>query len=255
MKKIITLALSLLWGSASADVLRFSTDGTYPPFSELNSQGEMVGFDIDMGKALCEAMKRECAWSNIEFDALIPSLKAGKTDVLLASMNATEERKKSVAFTEPYYINPAVFVHAKGSKIELTPEGLKGKVIGVLRSSIFDTYVTEKFADLADIQRYNGQNEVYLDAIAGRVDVLFADQVVVHEGFLDRPEGQDFESFGEPVIDEKYLGEGIAIAVRLEDEALKNELNQALKTIRENGKYKEINDRYFKFDLSGGQAK
>jgi len=253
MKKLL---LATIFTSASlfaAEPLRLSTDGTYPPFSEINEKGEMIGFDIDIGNALCAEMKRECTWTSLDFDALISSLKANKVDVLVASMNANEERRKSVAFTNTYYQNPGIFVRAKGSKVELTPEGLKGKVIGVLRSSIFDDYVTAKFKDIAEIQRYSGQGEAFLDAGAGRVDVLFADAVVMHDGFLDRDEGKEFEVFGEEVNDPTYFGEGIAIAVRLEEQQLVEDLNKALQAIKDNGTYKTINDKYFKYDISGGK--
>ncbi|MDO4435808.1 MAG: transporter substrate-binding domain-containing protein [Cardiobacteriaceae bacterium] len=257
MKKLLTtLLLAALSQSALAqDPLRISTDGAYPPFSETNEKGEMVGFDIDIGKALCEEMKRECTFTQTEWDGLIPALTNQKIDVILASMNANEERRKSIDFTDPYYINPGIFVRAKGSDIALTEEGLKGKVIGVLVGSVFDDYASEKFANWAEIKRYNTQEDVSADALAGRVDVLFADKVVLEDGFLAREEGKGFETFGDAVDDPKFFGEGISIGIRKEDQELKSALNAALNAIRENGKYKEINDKYFTYDISGGSAK
>lgn len=255
MKKILALAVFAAASVHAADVLRFSTDGAYPPFSETDAAGNMVGFDIDIGKALCAEMKRECEFTQTDWDGLIPALKTQKIDVILASMNANEERKKSIAFTDPYYVNPGIFARAKGSNIELSEESLKGKVIGVLRASVFDEYATEHYGKTADVQRYNTQEEANLDALSGRVDVLFADKVVLEDGFLRRDEGKDFEAFGPEVNDEKYFGEGISIGVRKEDEQLKNDLNAALKAIRENGEYKKINDKYFSYDISGGTAK
>lgn len=257
MKKILsTFILAALAQSALAqDVLRFSTDGAYPPFSETNEKGEMVGFDIDIGKALCEEMKRECSFNQTDWDGLIPALTSKKIDVILASMNANEERRKSIDFTDPYYINPGIFVRAKGSNIEISEVGLKGKVIGVLVGSVFDDYATEKLAAWAEIKRYNTQEDASADALAGRVDVLFADKVVLEDGFLGREDGKDFEAFGDAVNDEKFFGEGISIGIRKEDQELKSALNAALKAIRDNGKYKEINDKYFTYDISGGSAK
>ena len=255
MKKILLLTLLGLAGTTlAADKLRFSTDGTYPPFSEVNAQGEVVGFDIDIGKALCAEMKRDCEFTQIDWDGLIPALKSKKTDLLIASMNATPERKESIAFSAPYYINPGVFVRAAGSNIELSEAGLKGKTIGVLRASVFDRYATDKFGSWAEIQRYNAQEEANLDALAGRVDVLFADALVLKDGFLERLSGDDkgkFEVFGPEVNDEKYFGEGISIGVRKEDEALLKAVNEALTAIKANGEYKKINDKYFKVDISG----
>lgn len=253
MKKIISLVLAGLFLNVQAQTLKISTDGAYPPFSEVNDKGEMIGFDIEIGKALCAEMKRECEFVQTDWDGLIPALQTKKIDVILASMNATEERKKSVLFSDAYYTNPGIFARAKGSTIELTDEGLKGKVVGVLKGSTFDYYVSDKFKT-ATIQRYNTQEEANLDAIAGRVDVLMADLVVLQDGFLLREEGQKFEAFGEPVNDETYFG-GIAIGVRLDDKELVESLNKALQAIKDNGEYKKINDQFFKYDVSGGSAK
>ena len=257
MKKILLLG-ALAFGTSFAADLRFSTDGTYPPFSEINQQGQPSGFDIDLGNALCEQMQRKCTFSQIDWDGLIPALKSKKTDLLVASMNATEERAKSIAFSDPYYVNPGITVRAVGSKLELTEEGLKGKTIGVLRASTFDNYATDKWGKWANIQRYNSQEEANLDAVAGRVDVLFADKVVLEEGFLARlgkDEQGKFEQFGAEIDDEKYFGKGISIGVRKEDTELLKDVNAALKAIKENGTYKKINDKYFKTDISGGTAK
>lgn len=254
MKKIkwfASIALLALASSASAeDVLRLSTDGSYPPFSEMGADGKMSGFDIDIGMALCEVMNRPCEFVQIDWDGLIPALKARKVDAIVASMNATAEREKSVTFSDPYYYNPGVFARQKGSNIELSKEGLKGKVIGVLRASTFDEYATKKLSDFATIKRYNSQDDANLDAKAGRVDVLFADKVVVVDGFLKRDIGKDFELFGDEIDDEAYFGRGLAIAVRKGEQDLADAFSQAIKTLRESGKYKEINDRYFDFDLS-----
>ena len=256
MKKTLVLALAAGFAAqtfAAGDVLILAAEGTYPPFSEIKD-GKMTGFDIDIGLALCAEMKRECRFEQIDWEGLIPALKTNKIDAIVASMNDTPERRESVAFTDPYYTNPGLFVRAKGSRIEPTPEGVKGKNVGVLRASIFDNYVTDKFPE-ANILRYTGQEEANLDAVAGRVDLLFADKVVMEEGFLQRDEGKDFEAVGSEENDKKYFGEGISIAVRKEDDKLREAFNTALKAIKENGEYKKINDKYFKYDISGGTAK
>ena len=257
MKKILTLALAVAFTApvlAAEDVLILATNGTYPPFSEIDSSGKMIGFDIDIGLALCAQMKRECRYEQMDWESLIPALKGKKVDALVTSMNDTPERRESISFTDPYYSNPGIFVRAKGSSIEPTPAGVKGKTVGVLRASIFDTYVTDNFPD-ANIQRYTSQEDANQDALAGRVDLLFADKIVMEDGFLQRDEGKEFEQAGADVDDKKYFGAGISIGVRKDDDKLREDLNTALKAIKENGEYKKVNDKYFKYDISGGTAK
>ena len=250
MKKLLVIALSAGFAAhalADGKVLVFSTDGTYPPFSEMGSDGKMTGFDIDIGAALCEQMKRECRFDPIDWEGLIPALQTKKIDVILASMNDTPERRQSIAFTDPYYSNPGLFVRAEGSKVEPTPEGVKGKVVGVLRASIFDNYATAKFPD-ADIQRFTSQEDANAAAVAGRVDLLFADKIVMDD-FLRHDDGKGFEAAGE-TEDPEYFGAGIAIGVRKDDNQLREDLNAALKAIQENGAYKKVNDQYFPYDVS-----
>ncbi|MBV7434819.1 transporter substrate-binding domain-containing protein [Cardiobacteriaceae bacterium TAE3-ERU3] len=254
MKKILlttTIAAISAFTIANAETLRIATDGTYPPFSELGSNGEMSGFDIDIAMALCEQMEVECEIKQIDWDGLIPALKTNKIDAIIASMNATDERRKSVTFSAPYYTNPGVFVRPKGTDVEISEEGLKGKVLGVLRASVFDDYATKELGDWVDIQRYNSQDEANLDAQAGRLDLLFADKIVLQDGFLNRDTGEGFEQFGPELTDEKYFGEGISIAVRKDEQELADKFSQAIQAIRENGAYKEVNDKYFDYDIYG----
>lgn len=256
MKKIFpAVLLSMVCASAFAVApLRVATDGTYPPFAEMNAQGEMVGFDIDIAKALCAQIKRPCEFKQIDWDGLIPSLNNEQIDAIIASMNANAERRKVIAFTEPYYHNPGIFVRAKGSDVALTKEGLKGKTIGVLSASIFDDYATDHYGKWAKIDRYSSQDDANTDAKKGVVDVLFADKLVLEDGFLQRDIGKDFEQFGPEVNEEKYFGEGISIGVRKEDNELREALNKAIKAIRANGEYKKINDKYFSYDIYGENA-
>lgn len=253
MKKLLLAAAAALAVTTvqAEKPLVVATDGNYPPFSEVNAQGEMTGFDIDIAKALCKQMQRECVIKQIDWDGLIPALQNEQIDAIIASMNANDERRKSIDFTEPYYNNPGMWVRKKGSNIELTPEGLKGKTIGVLTSSIWDNYATAKYGSIAKIDRYPSQDDANIDAQKGVLDVLLADKIVMEDGFLRRDSGKNFEAFGETVADKQYLGDGISIGVRKSDIKLRDDFNQAIKAIRANGEYKKVNDKYFNYDIYG----
>lgn len=249
MKKILLTACVLMAAPAMAKPLIVATDGAYPPFSEVDSSGNMIGFDIDIAKALCAEMKRECEFKQIDWEGLIPALNNEQIDAIIASMNANDERRQVIEFTEPYYRNPGIFVRAKGSNIEMTEAGLKGKTIGVLSASVFDNYATDHYEKWAKVDRYTSQDDANLDAKKGVVDVLFADKIVLQDGFLNREIGAGFEQFGEEIDEPAYFGEGISIGVRKSDEELRQAFNQALINIRANGEYKKVNDKYFNYDI------
>lgn len=231
--------------------IRIGVEGAYPPFSEVGPDGKLKGFDIDIAYALCAKIGAECELVMQDWDGMIPALLAKKFDAIVASMSITEERKKRVDFTDKYYQTPARFVRKKGSGIEITKEGLKGKRIGVQRATIHDNYLTDNYGDTVEIVRYGTQDEANLDMLAGRVDLLLADSIALLDGFLKTEKGKDFEFVGPELRDKKWFGEGAGIAVRKEDQDLKRLLNEAIKAIRADGTYDAIAKKYFDFDIYG----
>jgi len=240
--------------SASAEQktqLRIGVEGAYPPFSYATANGEIEGFDIDIAHALCREMQVQCTLVPQDWDGMIPALMIRKFDAIIASMNATEERKQQVAFTDKYHHAPAKFIAVKGSDIEISKQGLSGKSIGVQRSTIFDTYLSDNYGDVIDIKRYGTQTEAYLDMKAGRLDLLLADSVNAELSFLKVEGGEHYQFIGPDLTDPRWFGAGASIALRKQDKQLKQQFNAALKTIRSNGVYKSINDKYFDFDVYG----
>ncbi|MDH3379395.1 MAG: ABC transporter substrate-binding protein, partial [Gammaproteobacteria bacterium] len=211
--------------------IRIGVEGAYPPFSSITADGKLVGFDIDIANALCAELGAECELVPQDWDGIIPALLAKKYDAIIASMSITEERKKKVAFTNKYYNTPAKFVRRKGSGIEISMEGLKGKTVGVQRATTHDNFITGEFGEAVDIKRYATQDEAYLDAVAGRLDLLLADSVAMDDGFLKTDQGKDFEFVGPGYSEVKYFGEGAGIAVRKEDQDLVDMLNKAIDAI------------------------
>jgi arginine/ornithine transport system substrate-binding protein len=248
----IAAALPLAASAQAPDwkKVRIGVEGAYPPFSEMGPDGKIKGFDIDMANALCAQMKAECTLVPQEWDGMIPALQARKFDAIIASMAATDERRKVVAFTDKYYSTPARLVAKAGAGLQATPEGLKGKRIGVQRSTIHDRFATDTFKG-SEIVRYGKADEVYLDLVAGRIDVAMGDSVAIDGGLLKKPQGKGYAFFGPNYTDEKYFGTGSSIAVRKADTALAQRFNAAIKAIRADGTYKKIQDRYFSFDVYG----
>ena len=258
MKKFPLVALLALLSSAfslsaqEARKIKIGVEGAYPPFSQIGTDGKLKGFDIDIANALCEQMKAQCTLVQQEFDGMIPSLQAKKIDAVIASMSSTDERKKIVEFSDKYYHTPARFVGKKSAALTATQAGLKGKRIGVQRTTVHDRFATDTFKE-AEIVRYAKQDDVFLDLMSGRLDAVLVDQVAASLGFLPLPAAKDFAFFGPVYIEPKYFGYGAGVALRKTDTALRDEFNAAIKAIRANGVYKKINDKYFDFDIYGGK--
>ncbi|MDC0612554.1 ABC transporter substrate-binding protein [Vibrio sp.] len=232
-------------------VVRFGTEGAYPPFSWTEADGSLKGFDVDMAIALCAQMQVKCKIVQQDWDGIIPSLLARKYDAIIAAMSITEERKKKVDFTDKYALIPNKFIAKKGTKLEFTKEGLKGVKIGVQRATTHDQYLTDNYGDSVDIVRYGSFDEAYLDLANGRIDAVLGDASALEEGVLNKEGGDNYEFVGPSLTDPKWFGDGFGIATRKQDKELTAKLNDAIKALRENGEYKKIEAKYFNYDVYG----
>ena len=244
--KSLTAALILTLFAATpalaAEQLRIATTGGYPPFNYADEAGEMMGFDVDIARALCAELGAECEIVLEEWERLIPELRAGSFDAIAASMSITEKRRQLVSFTERYYSNVVRFVARKGSGFD--PADAAGKTIGAARATIASDWLEANLAGTATINLYAEQKELNGNLVAGRLDALFGDGLGSY-AWLQTPEGAGFEFVGEGY----RLDEGIGIAVRHEDTTLLSRLNVALQAILANGTYERINARYFPFSI------
>ncbi len=231
--------------------VRIATEGAYPPFNYVTPAGDLAGFDVDIAKALGQAMGAEVTLVAQDWDGIIPALLAKKYDAVIASMSITEERKMKVAFSNKYYNTPAKFICKKGDIKEFSREAIKGKNIGVQRATIHDRYLTDNYGKDVEVKRYGTQDEAYLDLTAGRVDMLLADSVALSDGFLKKPEGADYHFIGPDLSDPKWFGDGVGVAIRKEDKELVEKFNKAIDKIRSDGTYKAIQDKYFDFNVYG----
>lgn len=254
MKKLM-LALAIggvaLAASAQDKVLKVAIDPTYEPFTFKTADGKPTGFDVDIALAVCAQMKRRCEFVEQVWDSMIPGLQARKYDVIISSMSITADRQKVVDFTDKYYNTPSKIVIKNTIKFE-DPSSLKGKKLGVLKGSTQEKYANGELKKLGVvITPYEAQDQVYLDIRSGRLDGTVADVLEVTGGFLSKPEGQDYGVVGPELFMPQYFGQGAGFALRKGRDDLKAELNAAIKAIRADGRYKAINDKYFKIDVYG----
>ena len=246
-----TVAVALSAGAAVAkdwSTVRIGTEGAYPPFNLIDSSGELQGFDIDIAKALCDRMKVTCTFVAQDWDGIIPALLANKYDAIIASMSITEERKLKVDFSDKYYDTPARFITAKdGGVTDTSPSAMSGKTIGAQSSTTHATYLEDKYSD-ATIKLYGTQDEANLDLVAGRLDAVLADSIVLLE-WLKTDGGASSAFIGDDVKDVQYFGEGVGVALRQDDDELREMFNTALASIIADGTYERINKKYFPFSI------
>ncbi|UVL99989.1 ABC transporter substrate-binding protein [Pseudomonas atacamensis] len=237
----VTLAFS---AGAMAETLKMGIEAAYPPFNNKDASGQVVGFDKEIGDALCAKMKAECSVVTSDWDGIIPALNAKKFDFLISSLSITEERKAAVDFTDPYYSNKLQFIAPKSVDFKTDKDSLKGKTIGTQRATLAGTWLDDTYGTDVDVKLYDTQENAYLDLTSGRVDAILADKYANYD-WLKTDAGKNYEFKGDPVVESDKIG----IAVRKGDNELRNKLNAALKEIVADGTYKKINDKYFPFSI------
>jgi lysine/arginine/ornithine transport system substrate-binding protein len=251
MKKLkIALLLGCAVASFSAladgSTLKFGLEAQYPPFESKSATGELQGFDIDLGNAVCAAASVKCDWYDTSFDGLIAALQARKFDAINSAMNVTDKRRQAIDFTNVIYRVPTKLIAKKDSGLLPTTESLKGKHIGVLQGSIQESYAQAHWAPKGvDIVSYQDQNQVYLDLSSGRLDGTLVLAPAGQTGFLSRPDGKDYGFVGDAVRDDKILGSGIAFGLRKGDTQLKEKLDTAITKVQKDGVVKELSKKYF----------
>ncbi|MXQ12622.1 ABC transporter substrate-binding protein [Microvirga makkahensis] len=243
---ICILGMTSLASAQDKKEIVIASEGAYPPFNFMDSSNRLQGFDIDIANALCEKMQVKCTIVAQDWDGMIPALLAKKFDAIIASMTITEERKKQIDFTDRYYRTPLSVAVPKDSKIkDTTPASMKGLAVGAQSSTTQAIHAEDVYGKAgADAKLYPTQDEANADLANGRLDAVVADKFVLVEWLKNT--GKDCCKLLGDI--EGTMSEA-GIAIRKEDEELKERFNKAIRDIVSDGTYKEIQSKYFEFDI------
>ncbi|MDK1493282.1 transporter substrate-binding domain-containing protein [Sinorhizobium sp. 7-81] len=225
----------------------------YPPFTSPDASGNWEGWEVEFMKAICAEAKLDCVITPVAWDGIIPALTSKKIDMIIGSMSITEERLKTIDFSDKYYNTPTGIIGTKGVDMKATPEGLSGKTLGVQVSTVHQAYATKHFAPAGvEVKEYQTQDEANQDLAAGRVDAVQADAIAL-DAFLKSDQGKECCDYkGDVAQDLAILGPGVGVGLRKGETELKDKINAAIKAIRENGTYDTFSKKYFDFDIYGG---
>ncbi|MGL4653177.1 basic amino acid ABC transporter substrate-binding protein [Cetobacterium sp.] len=233
---LLFLPLFLLQTATYAqDKLYVGTDATeFPPF-EYIEDGEIKGFDIDLIKEIGKLLNKEIVLKNIQFDGLIPALQTGKLDAIIAGMTVTAEREKNINFSIPYYTSKQLLITNKQSSLT-TLQSLKGHKIGVVLGCTGDVIATE-MQDSITLYRYNTTSESIMALNANKIDAVILDSEPAKNFVKNNPNLK--------YIDNELAKEDYAIAVGKQNLTLVKDINTALETLKSNGTFQKLNEKYF----------
>ncbi len=226
-------------------VIRFLTDSDFPPFNFYDEDGVLVGFNIDLARAICLELRTSCDIKARPWEELFPRLKSGEADAVIAAHKVTATATSEVAFSDRYFHTPGRFAGRKDSPdVEITPSGLDGRRIAVARGTAHEAFLKTFFRD-SPLALYENADLAREALAAGKADFVFDDGISLAfwlNGTLSR---QCCEMRGGPFLEPKYFGDGIAIAVPKSDNEIRVMLNDALKRVRASGRFEELVQRYF----------
>ena len=225
--------------------LRFITDSDYPPFHYLDEVGALTGFNVDLAKAICEALEVECEVKDVDWAEIFTTLDLGEADAAIASIRISAESLEKADFSSRYYATPARFVALKTNELkDIRPETLEDMKVGVAKGTGHEAYLKLFFPDVA-IATFDSAEDATKALKNGAIDFVFGDGIgltfwingVTSEGCC--------EFRGGPYLDSKYFGEGVGIAVKKDNRQLAEILNYALEQVHASGRYEELFLRYF----------
>jgi polar amino acid transport system substrate-binding protein len=226
-------------------LLRFVTEVDYPPFNFAGPDGNPVGFNVDLARAICEEMHISCTVQMRRFDTLLDSLSDNRGDAAIASIAVNDDTRKRADFSDPYYRPVARFVARKETAMPaVKPEMLEGRKIAVVGGTAHEQYLRALFTE-ADIRALPNADAAREALRRGDVDLLFGDGFAL-AFWLNGTEAAGCCTFaGGPFTESRFFGEGIGIAVRRGNDTLRQALNWALFRLWEKGRFTDLWLRHF----------
>ena len=277
-KTILTvLASFLIIGNVSAEKIKIGTEGAYPPWNSKDASGNLIGFEVELAQELCKIMKYECTIVEQDWDGMIPALVMRKFDAIMAGMSITDERKKTITFSQGYADEVASLAVMKGSSLEGmdTPEGinlslggsdvkkalktltgaLAGKTVCTQTGTIHQNFLESGDVGNVNVRTYKTQDEVNLDLTSGRCDVALA-AAVAFTDYADKS-GKPVVLVG-PTFSGGAFGNGVGVGIRQasdsaigkRDAKILKDFNKAINKARKKGIISELAIKHFGFDAS-----
>lgn len=257
IKILVASVLSLIIAGPvlAKESLRVGMECDYYPFNYKDSNGNMLGYDVDVAKGVTEILGVDVEFVCQAWDGMIPALLANKFDLIVASMSITETRAKKIDFSIPYRVSVGRLIGPKKVEVELfdkdgnaIPENFSDVRIGVERASTYANWFKAKLPK-AKVVLYDGTETGYLDLANGRVDMIMTNPMKAHLKFLSKPDGAGYEFKSPPINEVEFFGPGCGIGMRKGQDELKSKVDAALKKLIKDGKLTEYALKTFPFPI------
>ncbi len=226
---------------AQGQALRVGMSMNYPPFEMRDELGEPAGVSVDLAHALGTSLGRPVTFENMPFDGLMPALKTGRIDVVISSMSATDDRRQSIDFSEPYLrTGLCLLVGAKTDIQSAANLDRPGRKVAVLKATTGHLWAADHLKQ-ADLLVLGEESVAALEVSQGKADAFIYDQMSVLRNWLARPDAT--RALLKPFREESW-----AIALRKGDDELRGKVNAFLTEFRGSGGFDRLGGKWL-----GGQ--
>jgi ABC-type amino acid transport substrate-binding protein len=218
--------------------LVIGTTGNFRPFTYIDSNNQLVGYDIEWGNLIAKELGVKAEFVTGQFAGLIPGLVAEKFDIIMSGVSMIEERKKSIDYSETYAMDGMVAVVKKGSKAVKDINDLKDKVVGVNSGSAFQAQV-KTIGGYKEMKEYPGAAESFADLKVGRIDVVGIGIIAATDYIKNAPIGSEIEIVGQP-----YKLQPLGLALPKGDVKLKKEIDRIINDKKQDLTYDTLSQKY-----------
>lgn len=225
-----------IWTSASAqETIRIGTEGAFPPFGYLDENGELAGFERDLGDALCADLQLRCEWVLNAWDSIIPNLMSGNYDMIVSAMSITDERREAIDFSVPYMLpDPSAFVGLAGAG-----EEVRTGIVAAQTGTVEADHVAQSEATLVE---FASPDETVAAVRNGQADAVFASRAFLLPNV--EASGGELVFIGDIVL----IGDGIGIGFRKSDSELRARFDGAIDAMRQDGRLNAMIRKWFGAD-------
>ncbi|OPJ65008.1 cystine-binding periplasmic protein precursor [Clostridium oryzae] len=225
----------------SKKVITIGVDDTYPPMEFKDSSNKLVGYDVDMAEAVAKKMGVKIKWVPTAWDGIFGALSSKRFDLIHSSVSITDERKKTMIFSDPYITGGNSIFVKKGDTSIQSSDDLKGKIIGVQAGTTGEEVVS-KMGTAKSVKKYQGMTEAFMDLLNGRTSAVVSDPMVGKYYAAKQP--NKFETV-KSTLNEEPIG----VAFRKSDKSLRDAYNKAINDLKKDGTLSKISEKWFGEDI------
>jgi len=218
-------------------VLRVGSETTFPPF-EFVEKDKYVGFDVELSEAIAKKLGYKMEFVSMGFDALIPAIQTDHIDMIAAGINATPERAKAIIFSDIYYKDGGYIIIAKKDNTTFSNlDSLANKTIAAQIGTV--PVDLAKSVPGSTTKELDSNSQIFMELQAGTVDAAIMDTAVA-KYYLKQGADKDLKLVGEPM-----QAEGVVLGFKKDNTKLRDDVNKALKELKEDGTYKKLYEKWF----------